>query len=140
MFPGKHFIKLMRFGNSSKSRPVKAAGCISLFPRMRSEVREEGKLHSGVHNMPEFGWKQQHVSLPHRYNPLQICKVCIGLCFAVFLCRRASEIGAGLSATYLPSTASVSEACRPSAVMVFTILLLLSSRRFKLIRKICNKI
>lgn len=38
--------------------------------------------------------------------------------------------------TYLPSTASVSVACRPSAVSVFSILVLLSRRRFRLIRKI----
>lgn len=46
------------------------------------------------------------------------------------------EVRAVMSATYLPSTASVSNVCRPSAAIVFNILVLLSSRRFKLIRKI----
>lgn len=49
---------------------------------------------------------------------------------------RSFEVHAVMSATYLPSTASVSDVCRPSAAIVFNILVLLSSRRFKLIRKI----
>lgn len=38
--------------------------------------------------------------------------------------------------TYFPSTASVSVGWRPSEDIVFSILVLLSRRRFRLIRKI----
>lgn len=41
-----------------------------------------------------------------------------------------------VAVTYFPSTASVSAPCRPKAAIDFNILVLLSRRRLRLIRKI----
>lgn len=85
----------MHFLNILKSKHLKAAGCMSLFPWVKNkwERRESGTAVLTI--CQSFESKHQsklHDSLPHRYNQLEICKVCVVLCFAVQLYQQGSQI------------------------------------------------